>query len=123
MIWRAKRNLIFLMGFVCCASACAQSPDHAREKRWAAEVTPGLVVGDAITLTQADGHRFLALHTANASARAGVVVVHGMGVHPDWNLIGVLRTGLAEGGYATLDRKSTRLNSSHIPLSRMPSSA
>ena len=24
---------------------------------------------------------------------------------------------------ATLDRKSTRLNSSHIPLSRMPSSA
>ena len=27
----------------------------------------------------------------------------------------------AKGGYA--DRKSTRLNSSHIPLSRMPSSA
>ena len=25
--------------------------------------------------------------------------------------------------YATVDRKSTRLNSSHIPLSRMPSSA
>ena len=31
-----------------------------------------------------------------------------------------LRMKLAEGG---LDRKSTRLNSSHIPLSRMPSSA
>ena len=27
------------------------------------------------------------------------------------------------GGYSVLDRKSTRLNSSHIPLSRMPSSA
>ena len=26
-------------------------------------------------------------------------------------------------GLATADRKSTRLNSSHIPLSRMPSSA
>ena len=26
-------------------------------------------------------------------------------------------------GIPTLDRKSTRLNSSHIPLSRMPSSA
>ncbi len=26
-------------------------------------------------------------------------------------------------GVSTLDRKSTRLNSSHIPLSRMPSSA
>ena len=27
------------------------------------------------------------------------------------------------GGFLKLDRKSTRLNSSHIPLSRMPSSA
>ena len=27
------------------------------------------------------------------------------------------------GGYTAGDRKSTRLNSSHIPLSRMPSSA
>ena len=37
-------------------------------------------------------------------------------------------TEYAEGGkvtakYMKLDRKSTRLNSSHIPLSRMPSSA
>ena len=29
----------------------------------------------------------------------------------------------ATKGYRGLDRKSTRLNSSHIPLSRMPSSA
>jgi pimeloyl-ACP methyl ester carboxylesterase len=31
-----------------------------------------------------------------------VIVVHGMGVHPDWNLIGVLRNGLADAGYTTL---------------------
>ena len=30
---------------------------------------------------------------------------------------------MLEKGYAAQDRKSTRLNSSHIPLSRMPSSA
>ena len=30
---------------------------------------------------------------------------------------------LAGGVFAGIDRKSTRLNSSHIPLSRMPSSA
>ena len=34
-----------------------------------------------------------------------------------------LDTGLIERERAVLDRKSTRLNSSHIPLSRMPSSA
>ena len=32
-------------------------------------------------------------------------------------------TTLAEGRVLLGDRKSTRLNSSHIPLSRMPSSA
>ena len=30
---------------------------------------------------------------------------------------------IAAGASHTIDRKSTRLNSSHIPLSRMPSSA
>ena len=30
---------------------------------------------------------------------------------------------VAFGGKLDIDRKSTRLNSSHIPLSRMPSSA
>ena len=32
-------------------------------------------------------------------------------------------TDLVEKQGSTVDRKSTRLNSSHIPLSRMPSSA
>ena len=33
------------------------------------------------------------------------------------------RLSFLYGNFTTLDRKSTRLNSSHIPLSRMPSSA
>ena len=31
--------------------------------------------------------------------------------------------GFGKHGHRNIDRKSTRLNSSHIPLSRMPSSA
>ena len=31
--------------------------------------------------------------------------------------------GAFENAFQSIDRKSTRLNSSHIPLSRMPSSA
>ena len=38
-----------------------------------------------------------------------------------WHFWGV--TQLLPVFYLALDRKSTRLNSSHIPLSRMPSSA
>ena len=34
-----------------------------------------------------------------------------------------MELGLSENGKPVIDRKSTRLNSSHVALSRMPSSA
>ena len=36
---------------------------------------------------------------------------------------GLVAWGYSQGGLTDLDRKSTRLNSSHLKLSRMPSSA
>jgi pimeloyl-ACP methyl ester carboxylesterase len=36
------------------------------------------------------------------SGAPSVIVVHGAGVHPDWSLINVLRSQLADQGYATL---------------------
>ena len=44
-------------------------------------------------------------------------------VHPDFAYARTRFTGGSAFVTAYLDRKSTRLNSSHIPLSRMPSSA
>ncbi|HEX7972666.1 MAG TPA: DUF3530 family protein [Thiobacillus sp.] len=76
--------------------------DYAREKKWADEVVPGLVIGDPVYLqTPRDHHRFLALYTPTATGKAAIVV-HGMGIHPDWGLIGTLRTELADRGFATL---------------------
>ena len=75
--------------------------DYAREKKWADEIAPGIVVGDPIYLGPVEGRKFLALYTEAAQPKAAVIVVHGLGVHPDWNLIGVLRGGLAEQGYTT----------------------
>ena len=60
------------------------------------------MVGDAIYLQQKSGHKFLALYAAAKPARAAVIVVHGLGVHPDWALIGALRSGLADHAYTTL---------------------
>lgn len=80
----------------------ALSADYAREQRWADEVVPSLMVGDAVTLEIPSGHKFLALYTEADNAKAGVIVVHGMGVHPDWGLIAPLRQELPESGYATL---------------------
>jgi len=95
------RSLIAVFLFVASALALAQ-PNYAREKRWADEITPSLVVGDAVYLAQKSGHKFLALYTAAAKPRAAVIVVHGVGVHPDWALIGALRSQLADQGYTTL---------------------
>lgn len=76
--------------------------DYAREKRWADEITPAILVGDPVQLALPSGRKFLAIHAPNAKAQAGVVVVHGLGVHPDWGLINPLRSNLADQGYATL---------------------
>ena len=76
--------------------------DYAREKKWADEVVPGVVVGDPVYLEQTNRHKFLTLYTPTKDARAAVVVVHGLGIHPDWGLIGMLRSQLADRGYTTL---------------------
>lgn len=78
-----------------------QAADYAREKSWADEITPTLVVGDAIYL-EAQGHKFLALYTEAEQPKGAVILVHGIGVHPDWGLIGVLRSQLPDARYATL---------------------
>ena len=103
--WNLCKYLILLhllFGACSFAQTPAPLPDYAREKRWADEITPAILVGDPIYLALKSGHKFLAIHAPNAKARAGVIVVHGMGVHPDWNLINALRSQLAEQGYATL---------------------
>src|SRR6185436_17741741 len=92
---------------LCCAALLAVHPafgqaHYAREKRWADEIVPAIVVGDAVWLELKSGRKFLAIYTAHPKAVAGVIVVHGLGLHPDWGLVNMLRTRLAELGYATL---------------------
>ena len=77
-------------------------PDYAREQRWADEVAPTVVVGDPIYLEQKNKHKFLGLYAEAPKARMAVVVAHGMGIHPDWGLIGTLRRNLVDAGYTTL---------------------
>jgi|CXWL01.1.fsa_nt_gi hypothetical protein len=76
--------------------------DAAREKRWADQIVPGLVVGDAIYLESEGGRKFLALYTPAARAKAAVLLAHGPGLHPDHGITGELRMHLADRGYSTL---------------------
>lgn len=76
--------------------------DYAREQRWGDEITPAILVGDPVRLELKSGRRFLAIYAPNLKAAGGVIVVHGLGLHPDWGLINSLRSQLVEQGYATL---------------------
>ena len=89
-----------LTGLLVMATAHAQ--DYDREKRWADEVAPGIVVGDAVRIKAASGRDFLALYTEAGKAKPAIVLVHGVGVHPDFGVIGILRAKLADLGYTTL---------------------
>jgi len=98
------------VGLRCIAAAAAlgffalstQAQDYAREKRWASEVVGNLVVGEPVKLSLKSGHAFLALYAPVPNAHQAVVLVHGLGVHPDHGVIGTLRTALFDRGYTTL---------------------
>ena len=96
------KPLMLAAAAIACASVALAEPDYEREKRWVSEVVPYLVVGDPVYLEQKNGHRFLGVYTEVAGARMGLVVVHGVGVHPDHGIVGMLRRRLADHGYATL---------------------
>ena len=80
----------------------ALAQDYEREKRWSDEIVPGLVVGDAVWLDGPGARKFLGILTESRNAPAAVLLVHGVGVHPDHGVIGALRASLADLGYTTL---------------------
>ncbi|MEQ1683255.1 MAG: DUF3530 family protein [Burkholderiaceae bacterium] len=83
-----------------CGLAVAQ--DYEREARWAKETLAGLVAGEAVQIEQKNGHRFMGLYTPAAKPLGAVIIAHGRGWAPDFELYGVLRTTLADAGYSTL---------------------
>lgn len=92
-----------LLAFMVWGSAvCFAQADCAREQRWADEITSAILLGDPVHLELKSGRKFLAIYTPNQKAVAGVILVHGLGTHPDCKLMSPLRSLLAEQGYATL---------------------
>lgn len=105
MAARLHAGLIPALGlfFSGCVMATSVTPDYGREKKWADEVVPGLVVGDPVYLETARGHhKFLTLFTPVPDAMTAAIVVHGTGIHPDWGMVGTLRAALADRGITTL---------------------
>ena len=96
----ATRFIVLMLGALVAGLALAS--DYAREQKWADEILPAVLVGDPVWLEGPNNHKFLGLYTEASGAKGAVILGHGIGVHPDWGLIGMLRQNLAEKGYTTL---------------------
>ena len=86
------------------APASATNSDIAKEQRWAEQVVDGLLDGDAAWLLDDIGHEFLGIITeGEARSERAVILVHGIGVHPNWpDVIYPLREGLLAQGITSL---------------------
>ncbi len=98
----ALRTAVTAMALLALAACASVAPDYAREKRLADEFVPSMVEGKAVTIETTAGRKFLGILTPAAKPRATVILVHGVGVHPDFGLIGELRSRLPARGYTTL---------------------
>jgi len=90
-----------VLGCVLIAQAQVR-PDYEREKRWADQVLPAILIGDVVWIRQPNGHEFLSIYTEAQKARGAIIVGHGRGWNPDFELYSALRVKLAEQGYTTL---------------------
>ena len=118
----------FLLGKIVCAAlllapfsafAQQQPSDYAREKRWAEQIVPTLVSGEAVWLEAPRTEKFLGIYTEAKPAKGAIILAHGLGVHPDYGVIGDLRTRLAEAGYTTLSVQMPIL-AAEAPATRYP---
>jgi pimeloyl-ACP methyl ester carboxylesterase len=89
--------LLFLM-----AASSALAQDYYREKKKADDILAGLFAGEAVWIRQAEGHEFLGLLTTADNPHGAIVLGHGRGWSPDYELYGALRVKLAERGWTTL---------------------
>lgn len=81
----------------------AYPSDYAKEQRWAEQIVDSLLDGDAEYLA-AGNNEFLSIYTRpDTESTRGAVIMHGSGVHPDWQtVIYPLRVELAGHGLHTL---------------------
>lgn len=94
-------GIMLLLG----VSIAVFASDFEKEKRWEQHIREGLLDGEPITLN--DGNRdFFAIYTASTAEKTkktAIILMHGIGVHPDWpSVINPLRVNLPEKGWTVL---------------------
>jgi len=96
-------SLAFISFSFSLASLSALASDLDKEKRWADQIVDALLDGEAVYIN--DGKNdFLTIYTeSETESKRGIVVVHGTGVHPDWEqVVQPVRVEMTTHGWNTL---------------------
>lgn len=95
-------NVFTMMSLLISVDLFADLGDLQRESRLRSEIEDMILDGDPVLLP-VEGHEFLGIYTEADEAKAGIIIMHGRGFHPDWqDVAGPLRVGLVENGWSTL---------------------
>ncbi|MDH3763013.1 MAG: alpha/beta hydrolase family protein [Gammaproteobacteria bacterium] len=98
------RSILLLIAIALGAPVYATNSDVGKEKRWAEQVIDGLLDGDELWLDDGSGHEFLGILTeGDTESGRAVILVHGIGVHPNWpDVIFPLREAMLENEITSL---------------------
>ncbi|MCP3663489.1 MAG: alpha/beta fold hydrolase [Gammaproteobacteria bacterium] len=99
-----KQLIVLLVTIVAASALTVHASDLAREQRVFAEIEEAILDGEPLEMV-AGKTEFMAIHTTAESrpVLGGIILVHGMGAHPDWaDIIHPLRTALPAYGWETL---------------------
>jgi len=122
---KIRLNLLFLITNILIfmlVSFSAKSSDLAKEKRWADQITDSLMTGDSVWLKDGKS-KFLGLYadSATAKTKGALIVVHGIGVHPNWpDVIQPIRSEMPEHDWATLSIQMPILENGKTSVDYVP---
>ena len=105
--------VVFILGFILSGQLAAEEIKELNREQQIAEKLAQTADADEIIDLKVSGERFIGLYkrgraleiseTINGEVNGAVILVHGMGAHPDWpDVISPLRTRLTEFGWSTL---------------------
>ena len=97
--------VVFILGFMFNGQLAAEGIKELNREQQIAEKLTLTADADEIISLKVSGGRFIGLYkrARSSEARGVVILVHGMGAHPDWpDVISPLRTRLTEFGWSTL---------------------
>lgn len=115
------KTILTLMAALILSISMVYASNLEKELRWKQQVVGDLFDGEPVTLS--DGQLdFLGLLTpADPAKENAIVVLHGIGAHPDWpQVINPLRVQLADQGWTTLSIQLPILDNEATPEDYAP---